>query len=337
MAPSVNGGSAMALPFDLPRVTRGYAALCRGARDAGARAAQGAARALIGVLGADLAVEGRPVAAEASPAAAQARLGIELAAVGEIAVLEGDAPLVALLVDRLAGGPGDARIARAPTPAAAAAVELLALSALDGACAGAPELHEAWSPRIARRAPGAVPSALCVDVLVSAGDLSGRARLLVPARAVAALRAPAPPASRIRVGASLRSGSTALGGDDLAALAPGDVVLLDAGPGERGAIVLPGGVRLAVRIRDGELVVEEEASVSDLRSEIPVTIEVELARFPVALADLASLEPGAVLAAPIDRRGLVTLRAGDHAFARGELVDVDGAVGVRILAVEVAP
>ena len=37
------------------------------------------------------------------------------------------------------------------------------------------------------------------------------------------------------------------------------------------------------------------------------------------------------------RRGLVTLRLGDRPFGRGELVEIEGAVGVRVLSVEVAP
>ena len=50
----------------------------------------------------------------------------------------------------------------------------------------------------------------------------------------------------------------------------------------------------------------------------------------VSLRDLARLAPGAVLPLGIDRSGRVTLRIGERAVARGELVEVDGAVGVRI-------
>jgi type III secretion protein Q len=71
--------------------------------------------------------------------------------------------------------------------------------------------------------------------------------------------------------------------------------------------------------------------VTDTGAAIPVLLEVELARVALPLAELARLEPGAVLPLAIDRRGLVTLRLGDREVARGELVDVDGAVGVRIL------
>ena len=68
-----------------------------------------------------------------------------------------------------------------------------------------------------------------------------------------------------------------------------------------------------------------------------MTLEVELARVDLPLSEIARLEPGAALPLGIDRRGLVTLRVGERAVARGELVDVDGAVGVRILSLEVTP
>jgi type III secretion protein Q len=68
-----------------------------------------------------------------------------------------------------------------------------------------------------------------------------------------------------------------------------------------------------------------------------VSLQVDLGSVAVPLRELARLEPGGVLPLPIDRSGLVTLRLGERALARGELVDLDGAVGVRIVAVEAAP
>jgi type III secretion protein Q len=62
----------------------------------------------------------------------------------------------------------------------------------------------------------------------------------------------------------------------------------------------------------------------------PVLVEVELATVAVPFRDLARIAPGAVLPLGIDRSGRVTLRIGEPAQARRELVEVDGAVGVRI-------
>jgi type III secretion protein Q len=130
----------------------------------------------------------------------------------------------------------------------------------------------------------------------------------------------------------VRSGRAPLAPDELAALAEGDVVLLD----ERGAadaLVLPGGARLEGRLGDESFEVEEIAMTE--RNAAPgVLLELELARIEVPLAEIARLEPGAALPLALDRRGLVTLRIGDRAVARGELVEIDGAVGVRVLSLE---
>jgi type III secretion protein Q len=77
--------------------------------------------------------------------------------------------------------------------------------------------------------------------------------------------------------------------------------------------------------------------MTERNAQLTVLLEVELARVEVPLAELARLEPGAALPLSLDRRGLVTLRVGERAIGRGELVDVDGAVGVRVIALEDAP
>jgi type III secretion protein Q len=119
-------------------------------------------------------------------------------------------------------------------------------------------------------------------------------------------------------------------GDDLAALAEGDVLLLDEAPSSAGHLTLAGGFRVSGRIEDDAFHVEE-MPMTEHAAAAALSLEVELARFPVTLAELSRLEPGAVLPIPVGRRGLVTLRLGDRAVAQGELVDIDGAVGVRVL------
>jgi type III secretion protein Q len=327
----------MALPFELPSVTRGYAALGPAARQAGLRAAEAVSRALTELLGEPVAVRGRAVPGWSGPLSPAARISLDLAAVCGAALLEVEPGLAAGTVDRLAGGPGQIAGATALTPVETSALELLALAALDGACT-VPEIEARLSPRLVRSAPEPA-SPLAVELEVSAGPIAGRARLLVPAaatRAIGAATALAPAFPTIAIPASLRGGLAALSPAELDALAPGDAVVLDAAPGERLSLVLPGGFHAAGRAEEDAFHVEE-MSMTERAAEIPITLEVELCRFPVSLGDLARLEPGAVLPIPVDRRGLVVLRAGERAVARGELVDVDGAVAVRILAVEVAP
>ncbi|MDH5670814.1 MAG: FliM/FliN family flagellar motor switch protein [Myxococcales bacterium] len=67
-----------------------------------------------------------------------------------------------------------------------------------------------------------------------------------------------------------------------------------------------------------------------LAGDAPVELCIELSRFTLRLEELASIEAGEVLSSgrPIGER--VTLRAGDQPLAHGELVDVDGEIGMRI-------
>jgi len=333
----VNWHLTMTLPFDLPTISRGYADLGPGARALGSATAEAAARAVGEVLGVPVRLQGRARPATAASGAAVARLPIELAALPGSAWLEVEAALVARVVDRVAGGTGPTPGATTLTPLEEAALELLVLAAIDGSAA-VPEVGDRLAPRLVRDAD-APSSPLLVDVEVTAGDIHGRARLLLPPAAVRALSGPpelAEPLLSMPVFASLRGGSAPLQPDELAALAPGDVVLVDPPPDGRHRLVFPGGFTVLGLVGDGSLAVEATSMDVPL-AQIPILLEVELARVPLTLADLSRLVPGATLPLPIDRRGLVTLRLGERAVARGELVDVDGAIGLRVLSMEAAP
>ena len=329
----------MTLPFDLPAISRAFADLSPGARAAGAEAAAAAARSLSALLGREVRIEGRPVPAVPAVRAPAARVALDLPALPAQAALEVEPALVVRLVDLLAGGTGACEGATTLTPVEAAALELFVLAALDGACSVA-AVEEALAPRLARGASPDVPAPLAVEIDVAAGEVTGRARLLVPLAGVHALRGPpaaAGPARALRIAASLRSGTAPLLPGELDALGPGDVVVVD--PAADGAedLVLPGGLRARGR-RDGDGTFRvEEIAMTERHMQLPIALEVELARVEIPLAELARLEPGAAIPLPVDRRGLVTLRSGERAVARGELVELDGAIGVRILSLEVSP
>jgi type III secretion protein Q len=331
----VDSRTGVPLPFDLPALSRGFAALTPGARAAGVAAAERAGVALSALLGRDVSIRARACAGAPAPRAIAARVAVDLTALPAVALLEVEPALVVALVAELAGGPAEAG-ATALTPVETAALELLTLAALDGACA-TPGVEERLGPRLSRGAaePG---SALALELELSAGSVTGRARLLVPPAAVRALAGSpdAGPALALPVVASLRSGGAPLAPAELDALGPGDVVLLDP-PGSSGdALVLPGGARITGSLADGALLVEA-VHVNERSAQLPVRLEIELARVEIPLAELARLEPGAALPLSLDRRGLVTLRVGERTLGRGELVDVDGAVGVRILSLEASP
>jgi type III secretion protein Q len=327
--------ASVPLPFDLPRLSRGYVALGREARATGDRAAAAAAASLSAVLGQEVTLRGRACPGIAAPRPASAGVAIALTALPDVARLEVDAGLVVALVAALAGGAAETG-ATALTPVEGAALELFALAVLDGAC-GVDAIDERLAPRLARDL-GPPPSALAVELDVSAGPVRGHGRLLLPPAAVAALRDPKDggPGLALRVPASVRSGAASLSRSELAALAPGDVVLLDPPAACGDALVLPGGACIRGRIEEGSLAVEE-VIMDERNAQLPIRLEVELARVELPLSELARLEPGAALPLALDRRGLVTLRIGERAVGRGELVDVDGAVGVRVLSLEVAP
>lgn len=324
------------LPFELPRLTRGYAELTAGAAAAGAAAAAAVSAELGRRLGMPVTVSGRALpGADAGPAGA--RVALDFAALPDPGVVEVDAALLARLVDRLAAAPMEAPGAAVPTPLETSVLELMTLLALDAISADA-TVERALSPRLARG--GAAPgSPLAVSLDLDLGGLRGRGRLLLPPAAVRALADPPAVSDRLAplaLPASLRSGSSAVAAAELDVLSAGDVLLLDAAPSARGHLVLPGGFRLSGAVEEETFHVEEMA-MTDHAAAAPVTLEVELARVTLTLGDLCRLEPGAALPLNLDRRGLVTLRAGERAVARGELVEIDGAVGVRITAVGEGP
>lgn len=87
------------------------------------------------------------------------------------------------------------------------------------------------------------------------------------------------------------------------------------------------------RMQDTE---EREATdrAVDLAGDAPVEVTVEVARFTLPLEELGSLRVGEVVLTGRALGERVILRAGGRAVAEGELVDVEGEVGVRLMAME---
>ena len=68
-------------------------------------------------------------------------------------------------------------------------------------------------------------------------------------------------------------------------------------------------------------------------AEVPVELAIELGRIELRVRELAALAPGRVISARLPVGGEVALRAGDRTVAVGELVDIEGELGVRVLRV----
>jgi flagellar motor switch protein FliN len=74
----------------------------------------------------------------------------------------------------------------------------------------------------------------------------------------------------------------------------------------------------------------EGTGQSSLLASAPVEVVAEIARVPMRGDEVMGLASGTVVALGERRRDLITLRVGGRAWARGELVNVDDQLGVRI-------
>ncbi|MDD9944018.1 MAG: type III secretion system cytoplasmic ring protein SctQ [Myxococcales bacterium] len=179
----------------------------------------------------------------------------------------------------------------------------------------------------------------------------------------------APELSYIPVALSARAGTTSIRVSDLRSLHPGDIVLLDdcwlAGVPEHlegGCTLHLGGrsaasfdARFDARRQPRAITVvgrrPEEPDVTDgnqptdhqsprqpkVTDNVPIQLTLEMARFSIPLQTLSELQAGDVLGTRTDIGTAVTLRAGELPVARGELVDFEGEVGVRITEVLLTP
>jgi len=141
-----------------------------------------------------------------------------------------------------------------------------------------------------------------------------------------------------------------LAAGELELLAEGDVIvsaeLPPVGPALAGLLrmgwaaipVVASGERLEVRgsLQLGGGVMDStdpQSSALSVAEGLPVELRVELGRLTLSAAELLELEPGDALALGRPVGGAVDLRVGDRLVARGELVEVEGEVGVRVLEV----
>lgn len=190
----------------------------------------------------------------------------------------------------------------------------------------------------------------------------GGARLIVPdtlrlaaepARPVGASTARAAALSDAQVALRIEVGRTAVARADLAGLAAGDVVLFErfgvrdarGGPvtlrlGRGGFAARLDGDALTVtdgfRLNPGVTTMDsgeksDAASADQLLRELPVEVVCELGRVTMSGRELVELRPGAVIPAGRPLAGPVDLTVGGRVVARGELVDVEGEIGVRIV------
>jgi type III secretion system YscQ/HrcQ family protein len=114
------------------------------------------------------------------------------------------------------------------------------------------------------------------------------------------------------------------------------------------AVAGSGGARLQVlSLPCREIIPEETSAMTESKgqgqsadvagglppAEVPVTLVIELGRLNIPLSRLAELRPGDVLELSRHAREPVELTCGNKLVARGELVQIDTELGVRVLSV----
>lgn len=196
-----------------------------------------------------------------------------------------------------------------------------------------------FAPRATAMAAAGAP--WTATTLSTLGDV----RLAMPIVAAATLATAADVAS-LRVGDAwipgewrlTRTASGTFAGRVLLA-APAHEVGFQADLGEDGRLVLGGGVECLAWSADGGDVVSEaeRETLVTAMGEVPVVVRVEVGTVEMAAKDWAALGQGDVIALGRKVGDGVTLRVGGVAVARGELVDLEGEVGVRILGRPEAP
>lgn len=159
-------------------------------------------------------------------------------------------------------------------------------------------------------------------------ELSRFAELAVPVRCVAgrewlpaAAVASLEPGDRLMLD-GLRASAAGLSGDVTLCIGADPSLRLDA------ALTHPSRVTVTAPLRAPWSHAMNEST--EVLRELRVEVTVEIASQPASLETLASWAPGAVVEFPQRIGDAVVVRAGGRVVARGELVDVEGQVGVRI-------
>jgi len=270
------------------------------------------------------------------------------AARGRVAI---ESAFGARLVDTVMGGRGVFTAVRTLGPIEAGILAGVLAPAFDRIGG---TLHIGQRPPRVRRVQPPAPIAFRLETVVASGWL----RLTAPAGGLPA-RADDVDVWRARAGrlpliGQIEAASTRVPARALARLAVGDAVLFE---GRDAAVFSPGGpwrarVRIGAHTAEVELdaggkltlvggfaplAIEEgnmSASGSDtdattVLSEASIEVVAELGRVTLRGDELLGLAPGAVLAIGAGRTS-VSLRVGGEAWADGEIVDIDGELGVRV-------
>lgn len=300
--------------------------------------------------------------AEAAADRVGASVGLVLAALEARALVTLTPAIARVVADRAVGGTGEG-VALGPAPLSRGEAGLVGYvlgRAL--ARAGAPfslldtaparETLRGWAGRVAT-----------IAIELRVGEVTGLGAVFVSLAALPSLPARAAsidPSWPVR--ASLRVGRAHLSEKAVAALAPGDVLVPDelgldpriarSGCGElvigrssrRFELALEAGAWRVVRVigspapraphrprrRKDAPMQPTDTDTRESLSDVEIELSIELARLEMPVAEVAALAPGTVVTTGRLVGERVAVRAGERVIAWGEIVDVEGEVGVRI-------
>jgi type III secretion system YscQ/HrcQ family protein len=256
-------------------------------------------------------------------------------------------------------GAGERELAapRAPTPAERGVLAFLVAAALEARGAGDFVVDGVVDDPQALTALFPDPSIVALEGVLHAVEWRGRVRFLVP-ESLLGERAGRPALDRLLQRGQARlaraavrldvvCGSARLAARDLHGLAPRDVVLLDAWSVRRdgqGTVTLAcrsgafaaalSGAELSLTSgfeRRGEIM--SKSSDPALVEELPVELSCRLGEVTLTARDVLELAPGMIVPLGKPPGTGVELVSGGRVVARGELVEVEGELGVRVLEV----
>jgi flagellar motor switch/type III secretory pathway protein FliN len=186
----------------------------------------------------------------------------------------------------------------------------------------------------ASRVRGWIGEGWAAEIDVSFGARLGTGWLVAGRDAIRRMpRRPSPDGPRVPIRVPVQLGRTRVALSSLAALERRDVITVPPRPrlavAKGGFPVTIEAARTEVRVV-GPYAAEGAGMDPVLAGELPVELSLELGRVVLSAAEVLALAPGAVVTVPRPTGGLVDVVAGGRVVARGELVDVEGGIGVRV-------
>lgn len=321
-------------PFEqLPKLTRAEAAL----QSALARwlVARPSRQKLAALAGGPVRVRFAGTSAALDPFAARCAIRIGGSSIEAL----GSSRAVRRLAQRLLGGPAELDAPRPLTPVEQSVWALVVATAVEDLAIAAevlPRIETAADARSTAAAPARAPLVIALDVVL--GELPLAVELHAPALD---LRAPPPRplpawAERAMIDCPIVLGRCALPAEAVAHLAVRDIVTLERALADAELVIFGG----AVGLRAVPNAVSAAACTSYVRRDMSlpddahVELTVALGTTQLSLRQIVELAVGQVIQLGRPLAGPFELRAAGRIVGRGELVDVDGELGVRIVSLE---